>query len=207
MRLGLQEDAILTLVEMPRLHRSWRERSAYMGKLVALAERETDDRRSGKRPQKISDGSLSRFKSTAAIMGDFARSCGEKGIGFDVTLNAFENEAAFDPMAFFALYHREFLLAGKIASIRPQAVAMIVGRLVETLKCDGVAATAKYLIEMADKIRGAEYEELASHFVVAVAERCLTRKVDLEKFIVANVRGSELQAKLLMRYGLLRKAK
>jgi hypothetical protein len=115
------------------------------------------------------------------------RSCAEEGIGFGVTLHAFENEAAFDPMA---LYHREFLLAGRGASPRPQAVDMVVHRRVQTLRRDEVAATTKYLIEMADRIGGAEYDMLASHVVVAMGEISLTRRVELGSVIVATVQRS-----------------
>jgi hypothetical protein len=204
-RLDLREDAILTLTEMANCHTSWIERIESMSKLESLINREMIDRRNGKRPQKISDTSLSRFLQIASIMSEFSESCQRWNINFDTKLNVFRSEIAIEPMTFFSLFHKEFSLALKIANLKPNILELIVRKLVETLSCGGNGETTRYLREMGEKVNGADYERLASQFVVAAVEKL--RKSDIPSFITGTVKGTDLQVKLLIRFGLLRQAK
>jgi hypothetical protein len=204
-RLDLREDAILTITEMADCHESWTERVALMSRLESLINREMADRRSGKRPQKISDTTLSKFLQIATIMRDFSTDCRRWGIDFDPKLNVFRSDVAIEPMTFFSLFNREFALALKISSLKPSALDLVVRKLVEMLSCGGSGETQRYLREMGEKLNGPDYERLASQFVVAAAEKL--RKADVAQFITGTVKGNDLQVKLLIRFGLLKQAK
>jgi hypothetical protein len=204
-RLELREDAILTMTEMATYHTSWEERMESMVKLVALISREIADRRGGKRPQKISDTSLSTFLQTASIMREFSISCRSSGINFDPKLNVFRSESAIEVMTFLSLFNREFSLALRISSLKPSALGLIVCKLVETLSCGEPGDTVRYLREMGEKVTGSDYVRLASQFVVAVGEKL--RKADVAQFVTSTVKGNDLQVKLLIKFGLLRQAK
>jgi hypothetical protein len=204
-RLGLREDAILTLTDMCDCHESWKERIESMSKLEQLINREMTERRNGKRAQKVSEASLAKFLQIASIMHEFSTSCRKWQIAFDSKQHLFRSDVGIEPMLFFALFYKEFALALKISALKPTALDIIVRKLVETLSYAGNSQTTRYLKEMGDQLTGPDYERLASQIVVAAVEKL--RKSEIPQFITGTVNGNDLQVKLLIRFGFLRQAK
>jgi hypothetical protein len=204
-RLQLREDAILTLTEMSSVHGSWAARERFCGYLVDLATKELNGRKNGKKAQKISELSLSKFLAMATVMKEFAGWCKTMDVDFDPNLDAVKSESAIEPMAFLALYHREFALGLRIADRKTNSLVMVMKNLVETLACDGKTAVITFLNEMGEKLSGNDYSRLAMHLVVAVSEKVRGRK-DLAQFITANVKGSALQVQALIKFKFLKEA-
>ena len=206
LRLGMREDAILTVTEMGDMLDSWQSRLKYSTELEDLITKELSERKQGKRAQKVSDRTLNTLLKKTSMMREFSQACVVCRLDFDKSLDLINSDKAIEPAAFAALYTHQFALGIRICELKPESLKTVCERLVDTLNCAGSDASGKYLKAMEKAITGVEYEKLASHFAVACESRMKNKK-DMPKFIKSNIANNDLQVKLLLKFGFLADAK
>jgi hypothetical protein len=199
--LNRREDAILALIDHSTMHDSWTRRYHLSQQLESLCTKEIEERKNGKRAEKVSDRVLSDVLMKAGLVKAFSKDC---KLGFDKRFELLKNEQMADHMAYGALFMKKYSLALRLAELRPGSLAGVVDRYVELLWMN--QKYAKCLQKMASRVSGGDYEVLTLHFLMAL-EKKIGKTKEFSKLIMENLRDNRLLVKLLIKFGFLREAR
>ena len=209
-RLNHKEDSIIAITEFFSELNSWKEQKRYISDLVKLTESELNERKNGKRAEKISLRVLNDLYTKSKITVEFCQLCITNNMNFDKTLDLFssnKSDKSIELMSLFSFIKSNFILGIQIASMKPEKMDSIINNSVDIVFRGEENDVNTYMNELRKQLTGDQYLKFA-----IAAVNCFTRKVkenkslSLSKFIIGSIKGNALKVKLLVQNGFLQDA-